>query len=349
MKKMICMILAIVLAAGCVGSLAEGASSSEDSKFLQIKEGVTAPVFADPKDETPVDQLEGGTLCCAVGDPFTSDNKEFLLIFYLNNQKKGALGYIDPKDAQALTEQELAELMEDPDKLNEVLDLVDALNSYLKTDNDNTAEPSSGNGKNAAPVTPSALSQLYDEAINALSGLLSSDITGDLVDAAKNATKDALEVGSEKFGEAKKTVEENWPAVEKKAGEILDTVKDKVDEILPGAEEKATDFLDGVKEKYEEFKKDPDAALENLQKELNEELDKLNVSSGNAVGSMLDEVAKLSDQLENLVNSDTFTLIKSAIPAVAQNYREKGLSEETDNLIDALVRQFLKQSSSGDD
>ena len=378
-KKLICMILAIVLAAGCVGSLAEGASSSEDSKFLQIKEGVTAPVFADPKDETPVDQLEGGTLCCAVGDPFTSANKEFLLIFYLNSQKKGTLGYIAAEDAQVLTEQELAKLMENPEKLNEVLDLVDALDEYFKDNNETAAAATSGSNGSAVSSNRSLLGDLYDQAMNSLAGIFSSDVANDLADAAQTVAKDAAEVVSEKFAEAKKAVEgklkeaqgtleelgktagekfdeakkaveENWPAVEKKAGEILDAAKDKVEEILPGAEKKVTDVLDGVKEKYDAFKEDPDAFLEDLKTDVTEGLEKLDVSSGNAAGSLLDTVAGLSNELEDLVNSDTFTLVKNAIPAFAENYRDQGFSKGTESLVNTvkLVIDLMNQSSSGD-
>jgi len=419
MKKLICIILAILLAAGCAGGLAEGASSSGEMKILLVKEDVTASVYAEPGDGTAIDQLAGGTLCCAVGDPVKAGDVEYLLVFYLDSEKKGALGYIDAEDAQLLTEEEVKALLQDPEKMNALLDLVDAMNDLLMSqDGDTTGETGSGTSgsrKNASAETIPLLRQLYDQLTGALSRLFSfdlSEIAGNVADAAKTAVKDAAEVISEKFNEtkeklgqfaktlegkfgeakeivvekfneakktveenwpavekkageildtvkesaeekfneAKKTVEENWPAVEKKAGEILDAAKEKVDEILPEVQEKAADIVDSVKEKYEEFNEDPDAFLEDLKKDVTEKLEELDAASGNAAGSLLDKVAELSTNLEDLVNSDTFTLVKSAIPAFAENYREQGFSKGTETLVNMikLAIDFMNQSSSGD-
>ena len=58
MKKWICIILAVLLAAGCAGGLAEGASSSDEMKILLVKEDVTASVYDEPGG-TAIDQLAG--------------------------------------------------------------------------------------------------------------------------------------------------------------------------------------------------------------------------------------------------------------------------------------------------
>ena len=356
MKKWICIILAVLLAAGCAGGLAEGASSSDEMKILLVKEDVTASVYDEPGG-TAIDQLAGGTLCCAVGDPVKAGDVEYLLVFYLDSEKKGALGYIDAEDAQLLTEEELKALLQDPEKMNALLDLVDAMNDLLMPqDGDTTGETGSGTSgsrKNAPAETIPLLRQLYDQLTGALSRLFSfdlSEIAGNVADAAKTAVKDAAEVIAEKFNEAKKTVEENWPAVEKKAGEILDAAREKADELLPEVQEKAADIVDGVKKKYDAFSEDPDAFLEDLKKDVTEKLEELDAASGNAAGSLLDKVAGLSNELEDLVNSDTFTLVKNAIPAFAENYREQGFTKGTEALVNTidLAMKLMNQSSSGD-
>ena len=90
--------------------------------------------------------------------------------------------------------------------------------------------------------------------------------------------------------------------------------------------------------------------LEDLKKDVTENLEELDAASGNAAGSLLDTVAGLSNELEDLVNSDTFTLVKTAIPAFAENYREQGFTKGTEALVNTidLAMKLMNQSSSGD-
>ena len=63
MKKLICMMLAVLLAVGCAGSFAESKDENEKTAFLQIKEGVTATVAAAAGDTEGIDTLESGRFC----------------------------------------------------------------------------------------------------------------------------------------------------------------------------------------------------------------------------------------------------------------------------------------------
>ena len=63
MKKIICLILATLMAVIGVCCLAEGKDENEETAFLQIKEGVTAKVYRSAGDAEANDSLKSGSFC----------------------------------------------------------------------------------------------------------------------------------------------------------------------------------------------------------------------------------------------------------------------------------------------
>ena len=233
MKKWICWMLAAVVALSCAACFAEGTEAAKDTGFLQIKEGVTALIYANPGDEAAVDQLASGRLCGLLEE--TSEaGALWYFVFYLNSEKQGAVGYMKADDAVRLDEAALKALMENPDKMNEVLDLIDAMNAYLKS-----GEGTTGSGK-----TTGGLSKLYDEAMSALSGLFSAELSAELEKTAASAKDEANEL-VKTLGKASEA------DLDKKLDELMDTIsasETSVNEALgTNAAEKINDLLTAIK------------------------------------------------------------------------------------------------------
>ena len=131
MKKLISLMLAVLMITLCACGFAEETDVSAKTAFVQIKEGVTAQVFKKPGDKKAVDTLSGGQICGLLGEETTETGVAWFQVFYLNSKKAGTPGYINAEDAEQLTEEQLKALMNDPEKLNEILDLVEALDVYL--------------------------------------------------------------------------------------------------------------------------------------------------------------------------------------------------------------------------
>ena len=133
MKKLISLMLAVLMITLCACGFAEETDVSAKTAFVQIKEGVTAQVFKKPGDKKAVDTLSGGQICGLLGEETTETGVAWFQVFYLNSKKAGTPGYINAEDAEQLTEEQLKALMNDPEKLNEILDLVEALGSDMSS------------------------------------------------------------------------------------------------------------------------------------------------------------------------------------------------------------------------
>lgn len=233
MKKIVCWLLAAVLSLGCVSCFAEGTESAKSSGFLQIKEGAEALVYENPGDASSVAQLAAGSLCGLLGESAEAGSLWYF-VFYLNSEKKGVAGYIKAGDAISLDEAALKALLQDPDKVNEVLDLVDAMNEYLKTG----ASPAAG-GK---ADTRSGLAKLYDDAMALLSGIFNSDVAGEIQNAASTAANEAGDLLKKVKGIAESNLEVN----------VDDLVNSISDSALPldifgdGTTDKVTDLVSTI-------------------------------------------------------------------------------------------------------
>lgn len=250
MKKLICLILGILIVAGCLSGLAESAETS----FVQIRENASAKVYEKPGTAEITDTLEGGRICGLLEETNETGNAWFF-VFYLDSAKKGRTGYISAEDAVRLSQDELTALLADPEKFNEILDLIDAVNDYLKT-----SEPDDSSPDNSSSQTgEKGLQQFYKEAMEKLQKAFgemdSIDLSG-AADAAKAIGKKAKDAGEDLLGLAKDTAESLKDDLEGKA----DDAKKKLQDIDLAAK------LEEVKKKVEEI--NPEASLKELKEKL---------------------------------------------------------------------------------
>ena len=255
MKKLISLLLAVLLAVLCAGGIAEGTEATEETAFVQIREGVTAQVFAKPGDEKAIDSIPGGQVCGLI-DETTEAGATWFQVFYLNSMKKGATGYIIAEDAKKLSADELKALMEDTTTLNEILDLIDALNDYLGTGSTGTTGGNRTNTETNGGGTEeesTGFKALYDKAMKALKALFSMNlstgtnkgsttgIAGKALDTAKDVAGKALDTAKDIAGKAADTAKNI-------AGKASDTAKDVAD--------KATDAAKNIADKAPDIAKD---------------------------------------------------------------------------------------------
>ena len=255
MKKLISLLLAVLLAVLCAGGIAEGTEATEETAFVQIREGVTAQVFAKPGDEKAIDSIPGGQVCGLI-DETTEAGATWFQVFYLNSMKKGATGYINAEDAKKLSADELKALMEDTTTLNEILDLIDALNDYLGTGSTGTTGGNRTNTETNGGGTEeesTGFKALYDKAMKALEALFSMNlstgtntgsttgIAGKALDTAKDVAGKALDTAKDIAGKAADTAKNI-------AGKASDTAKDVAD--------KATDAAKNIADKAPDIAKD---------------------------------------------------------------------------------------------
>ena len=255
MKKLISLLLAVLLAVLCAGGIAEGTEATEETAFVQIREGVTAQVFAKPGDEKAIDSIPGGQVCGLI-DETTEAGATWFQVFYLNSMKKGATGYINAEDAKKLSADELKALMEDTTTLNEILDLIDALNDYLGTGSTGTTGGNRTNTETNGGGTEeesTGFKTLYDKAMKALKALFSMNlstgtntgsttgIAGKALDTAKDVAGKALDTAKDIAGKAADTAKNI-------AGKASDTAKDVAD--------KATDAAKNIADKAPDIAKD---------------------------------------------------------------------------------------------
>ena len=236
MKKWICLMLVMLIAAGCAGGMAENAETS----FVQIKENVTAKVYAEPGDTAAADMLESGRIC-GLMDETTEAGVALLCVLYLDSARKGRIGYIGAEDANKLTQEELTALLEDTEKLNEVLDLIDAVNDYLK-DQTGSGSGQADAGTKANGGTGGAnqagkqdIQQFLGEAMEILKlvsdGLGQADSSGK-AEAAQEIEKKAKGAGMDLLDQARDIVASAKDAAKDK----LDDAKDQINSIVPDDE-----------------------------------------------------------------------------------------------------------------
>ena len=205
MKKLICLMLAVMLAAAA-GCLAESGDENEKTAFLQIKEGITAEVVRAAGDTEGIDTLKSGQFCGLIEET-EHEGILWFHVFYLNSRQQGATGYIRAEEAEQLTSEKLKELMEDPDRANEILDLIDALNDYLNSGNAGSSaagkEPAAdgGNGSGTeGKAGKSRMEQLYKEVMDALTQVFNTDLSAEwekAETAGKEAARKAAEAGQD--------------------------------------------------------------------------------------------------------------------------------------------------------
>lgn len=371
MKKLICLIMAVILAAAGAGCFAEG--TEESVIFLRIRENTTANVYENPGDAEAADTLDAGSVCVLVEETETAGTAWYR-VFYLNSRKEGAIGYIKADDAEKLSRDQLGELMNDPDQINKLLDLVEALNDYTSAEKqeDVIAENKTDNrNQSGSDSSRSGFEDLYKKAMDELAKLFSTDAAAALEkipEAAKEAAETAMEAGKELLEAAAEgaadLLEKAGDALEKTGDEVKSTLEkagedlgEKLEEILPEAEkaldslqegvsdalesvrdgtmkEDLDELLDKVTEGLDSLKKDAEEKYAEIEKDVQETLDTLNKSFGSDTGDALDKINELVGNAQELLNSE---IIQDSLSALSTQFREEGFTEGA-NTVSTLIQ-----------
>ena len=320
MKKWISLFLAMLMIGVCAAGIAEGTEETGTTAFLRIKEGVTAQVYEKPGDAQAVDSLAGGKLCGLIDTVTAESGDTWYQVFYLNSKGEGTPGYIKAEDADQLTEEEMKKLMEDPAVLNEVLDLVDALDAYLNGKTGNT-----GSG-NAQPEDQ--FKALYEKAMNELKKLYNTSVSPEL----DNLEKQGKELADQAKAAAEKLVDEA-----KKAGEDL---KDDVTDALKSMEGKNTDdaidsLMDSVSEAIEKRAGKPDEKLQEVLDKMPGLLKDLNEKLGSESGDAISGFDKFLDNAKSFLSGEDFSKVQNAMKELGTKFHGD-FSTGTDGLSDFL-------------
>ncbi len=314
MKKWISLILAVLMIGVCAAGIAEGAEETGKTAFLRIKEGVTAQVYEKPGDEKAIDSLAGGKFCGLIDTVTAESGDAWYQVFYLNSKGEGTPGYIKAEDADQLTEEELNALMEDPAVLNEILDLVDALDAYLNG--------KTGSTGNAQPENQ--FKALYEKAMTELQKLYNTSISPELDNLEKQ--------GKELADQAKA------------AGEDL---KNDVTNALKSMEGKNTDdaidsLMDSISEAIEKRAGKPDEKLQEVLDKMPGLLKDLNEKLGDESGNAISGFDKFLDNAKSFLSGDDFTNVQNAMKELGTKF-QNGFSTGTEGLssfLDTLQKTF---------
>ena len=283
MKKLICLLLVLLIGTCCASGIAE----SQNSSFLQIRENVTAKVYANPGDTDVVDTLESGRICGLL-DETTAAKKIWFHIFYLDSQKQGQLGYISFEDADILTQDELSLLSDDPVIFNEVLDLIDALNSFMNVNVSDEKEEEANSSENQKKK--SSLKKFYEKAV----GKLKTAVNTVDKDILSDATASAKKIGR-KIADA--------------GGDLLDKAKDQVKSTAKDLNKKLKDI--DVKEKLNDLKKTLDDAdlgekISDQVEKISDQIKKLDKQSVlDKVTEVKDKVIETKEKISELTKKDS--------------------------------------------
>lgn len=320
MKKLISLILAVLMLALCACGIAEETEGSGNSSFLRIKEGVTAKVFKEPDDDEPVDTLAAGRICGLLDEGVSVAGKALFQVFYLNSQKKGAAGYISVEDAEKLTADQLKALMEDPAVLNEILDLIEAMDAFLDTDDGDTGE-----------TRTNKLGSLYQQAMDKLKSVFSTDLSSELgsleeqgkelADKAKEAGKDLLdkakETGKDLLDQAKDVGKDLKDSVTdvlssadgKDIGKTLGNLKDSLSDVIGGKDGKTGEKIE--------------KALDNVSTMLK----KANTYLGKESGDSIDGLADLMNNAKDWLNGVQFDKMTDAVNDLSDVFKLDGFTQ----------------------
>ena len=327
MKKWISLFLAMLMIGVCAAGIAEGTEETGTTAFLRIKEGVTAQVYEKPGDAQAVDSLAGGKLCGLIDTVTTESGDVWYQVFYLNSKGAGTPGYIKAEDAEQLTDEELKKLMEDPAVLNEVLDLVDALDAYLNGKTGNT-----GSG-NAQPEDQ--FKALYEKAMNELQKLFNTSVSSEL----DNLGKQGKELADQAKAAGEKLVDEA-----KKAGEDL---KNDVTDALKAMDGKNTNdaidsLMDSISEAVEKRTGQSDQNLQDTLDKMAKSLKDLNDKVGQGAGNASNGFNQILDDAKNFLNSQEFTKVQNAMSDLGKDFKD-GMTNGANSLnklVDTLKDAF---------
>lgn len=318
MKKLISLILAVLMVALCACSIAEGTEESGKSVILRIKEGVTAQVFKKPGDEKAVDTLTGGQICGLLDEGTTEAGFAWFQVFYLNSKRNGTPGFINAEDAEQLTEEQLKALMDDPAMLNEILDLIEAMDTYLnkKTGNEGTGS-TTGSATTATPENE--LKALYEQAMKELQKLFDKGTSLDLDKLEKK--------GKELADQAKKAGEELIDKAKKAEKNLKEDVTTALDSMKGKDTDAAIDSLmDSISESIEKRTGKSDEKIDDALKKVSDALKNLDKQLGTGSGDAIDNVSSVMNKTKDWLNDTQFSKVNEAMKQLSDKFKGDGFA-----------------------
>ena len=367
MKKLVSLMLVLMMVMMAAGSFAEAAQMSP---FVEIAKGVTAKVYQAPGG-AETDSLQAGTLCGLI-ETVEADGAEWFNVLYLNSEKKAATGYIKAADAKVLSTDELQAKMNDPATANAVLDLIDALNDYIKSvaqvaDTSNTT----GNTQNE-----NLIKQLYGEAIAMLDQIVNvdlsdglnqiatigSDLAGNLLSEGKAISEkiqqiggdiltSATETGTELWNNAVETGTELWKSAEKTGTELVQTATENGTELWNNAVETGTELVKSAEKTGAELLQSAEKTGTELVSDLNKLIDngskiiqenggdvlkQLETNLGFKTEDVSNQIANITEKVKDALNNGTGDLLKNGVDAVDKLLKSEGFTEGLKNVVSML-------------
>lgn len=337
MKKRSCLMMAIVMMILCMVGFAQGA---EMAPFVQTL--TAAQVYKEAGGSEGTDTLAAGSVCGLI-ETVAAGGNDWFHVLYLNSAKKGAEGYLQAKDAKQLTEDELTALLEDTEKANEMLDLINALDEYVKAGTESTAVGSADTadtGTQNEGKKKGLLGSLYDKAVEKLSQGLSIDAStglSELASASKEVVGNMTKAGKELLEGAGKTGKDLLDNVGKKlsglAKDATKTGKDLADSIKNSEQvKKGTDILKKAEKIGEQIIVDSvNKKLDSIDKKLDDFSKKNADGSGktetdNTAKTETESSEKKGNAISNLVKKVTET-----VETVKKISKNEGLQKKLDD------------------
>lgn len=252
MKKTLCLMLTLLLALPFGYSLAEAAGDRVGS-FLLIPEGEPVPVYTEITDAEPADALESGKLCGLLKEV---SEQEVLwdLVVYADREKKAAIGYVRADQVTLLATDEFQALMQSPEKMNEVLDLLQAIDEILSEKTQQTAAVPAGSGTGSSsgsqPPKKTGLPDFrafYNTAMQSLDKILNAGLPpeiGKAADTVRDLTQRAVKGGADAANSAISGIS---GFIQENSGKVIPKATEDLKQIL----EKAGDSVSAFKENFE--------------------------------------------------------------------------------------------------
>lgn len=327
MKKLMCMILAAILVMTGTAALAADADPDQKTALMVIRgeEGDDpVPVYGDQEGKTQAALLKPGQFLGLIREYF-QEGKNWYQVIYMDEEKKGILGYLNEDAAEVLTLGKLNELMQDPVKANELMDLLEAVNAYLKSLAAPEAAATSSNASSGDNKEAKGIKSFFELAMKALKEMASLDLGGK-IEKIGEKSKEAL-------GNVSAAMKDVLKTVRKGLGKTVETVGDKMkdagDKIVPRIEDAGSAVADAVK-KAAEAGKD---FVDNAKDKAREVID----GAGDKIGEIIDKIRdktkekypNMSDDIKKLVDSslDAIDKLKDKISEIDPKDLKKAASD----------------------
>lgn len=326
MKKLMCMILAAILVMTGTAALAADADPNQKTALMIIRGeegGDPVPVYEDKEGKTQAALLKPGQFLGLIRE-YAQDGKTWYQVIYMDEEKTGVLGYLNEDAAEVLTLGKLNELIQDPEKANELMDLLEAVNVYLKSLT--AGETAAGGGSTESGSAGSGESEKAKDiewflqlALGALKEIANMNLGGKIGEIGEKG-KEALGNLSEAMKDVLQTVRKGLGNAVEKVG---DKIKEAEDKIVPPVKEAGSAVIDAVK-KAVEGGKDLAGDVKDKAKEVIDE-------AGDKVKEIIDEVKDKTNEMFPTMSDDIKGLVDGALDAIGQ-VRDKILESDLEEL-----------------